>query len=98
MTALNGRHRPTGTPNTLEPQILPQQRSHRAASPIPAPLLLTVEEAAARLQIGRTLMYDLLRTGAVASVQVGRLRRIRPADLEAYTASLTPDVPDAQAA
>lgn len=50
--------------------------------------LLTVAEAAARLGIGRTLMYELVSTGAVASVQVGRLRRIRPADLEYYTANL----------
>lgn len=53
-------------------------------------LLLTVAEAAARLGIGRTLMYELISTGAVASVQVGRLRRIRPADLESYTANLAP--------
>jgi excisionase family DNA binding protein len=51
-------------------------------------LLLTVPEAAAQLGIGRTLMYQLIRTGAVRSVRVGRLRRIRPADLAAYTASL----------
>jgi excisionase family DNA binding protein len=53
-------------------------------------LLLTVPEAAARLGIGRTLMYQLISIGAVASVQVGRLRRIRPADLESYAASLAP--------
>jgi excisionase family DNA binding protein len=51
-------------------------------------LLLTVPEAAAQLGIGRTLMYQLIRTGAVRSVRVGRLRRIRPADLAAYTARL----------
>jgi excisionase family DNA binding protein len=51
-------------------------------------LLLTVEEASARLGFGRTLMYDLIRTGAVESVQIGRLRRIHPADLEAYAAGL----------
>jgi excisionase family DNA binding protein len=45
-------------------------------------LLLTVTEAAAMLGIGRTLMYELIGTGAIPSVQVGRLRRIRPADLE----------------
>jgi excisionase family DNA binding protein len=61
-----------------------QQRPERAK------LLLTVPEAAARLAIGRTLMYELISTGAVASVQVGRLRRIRPADLESYAASLAP--------
>ena len=42
-------------------------------------LLLTVEEAADRLGIGRTLMYALVKNGEVESVQLGRLLRI-PAD------------------
>jgi excisionase family DNA binding protein len=43
------------------------------------PLVLTVEEAADRLGIGRTLMYALVSSGAVESVRIGRLRRV-PAD------------------
>jgi excisionase family DNA binding protein len=39
-------------------------------------ILLTVEEAAVRLRIGRTSMYRLVATGAVESVTVGRLRRV----------------------
>jgi excisionase family DNA binding protein len=64
-------------------------------------LVLTVEEAAERLGIGRTLMYALVKAGAVESICIGRLRRI-PADaLEAYveglraalsTSSMDPDV------
>jgi excisionase family DNA binding protein len=42
-------------------------------------LLLTIEQAAQCLGIGRTLMYALVRDGNVESVQIGRLRRI-PAD------------------
>ncbi|MEO7194999.1 MAG: excisionase family DNA-binding protein [Pseudonocardiaceae bacterium] len=42
-------------------------------------LLLTVEEAADRLGIGRTLMYALVKDGEVESIHIGRLRRI-PAD------------------
>lgn len=38
--------------------------------------LLTVEEAAKRLRIGRTLMYSLIRSGEIESIPVGRLRRI----------------------
>ncbi len=50
----------------------------------PVRLLLTVEEAADRLGIGRTLMYALVKEGDVESVRIGRLRRI-PADaLSAY--------------
>ena len=43
------------------------------------PLLLTVEQAAERLGIGRTLAYALVSAGEIESVQIGRLRRI-PAD------------------
>lgn len=39
-------------------------------------IVLTVEEAADRLGIGRTLMYSLVASGEVESVQIGRLRRI----------------------
>lgn len=42
-------------------------------------IVLTVEQAAERLGIGRTLMYSLVSSGAVESVTIGRLRRI-PAD------------------
>ena len=43
------------------------------------PLVLTVEEAADRLGVGRTLMYSLVSSGAIESVRIGRLRRV-PAD------------------
>ena len=42
-------------------------------------LLLTVEEAADRLGIGRTLAYALVKAGEIESIQIGRLRRV-PAD------------------
>jgi excisionase family DNA binding protein len=45
----------------------------------PVRLVLTIEEAAERLGIGRTLMYALVSDGEVESVRIGRLRRI-PAD------------------
>lgn len=51
-------------------------------------ILLTVEEAAERLTIGRTSMFALIKSGAVASVRVGRLRRIPVAALDAYAARL----------
>lgn len=43
------------------------------------PLVLTVEEAAERLGVGRTIMYALVSSGAVESVRIGRLRRV-PSD------------------
>jgi excisionase family DNA binding protein len=52
-------------------------------------LLLRVEEAAERLSISRTRMFAYLKSGAIESVKVGRLRRI-PADaLTAFVAHLT---------
>jgi len=38
--------------------------------------VLTVEQAAKRLGIGRTLMYALVTSGDIESVTIGRLRRI----------------------
>ena len=51
-------------------------------------LLLRVEEAAERLGIARTLMYQLVRKNEVESVRVGRLRRIPVRALEEYVARL----------
>ena len=45
-------------------------------------VLLTVEEAARRLHIGRTTCFALIRTGELESIYVGRLRRV-PADAPA---------------
>lgn len=39
-------------------------------------LLLSVVEAARRLDIGRTLMYELLGSGQIESVHVGRLHKV----------------------
>ena len=57
-------------------QLFPA-RSDLLATPLP--LVLTVEQAAERLGVGRTVMYALVSSGAVESVQIGRLRRV-PAD------------------
>jgi excisionase family DNA binding protein len=54
---------------------------------------LTVEEAADRLGIGRTLMYALITAGDVESVRIGRLRRVPAAALEKYVSGLRPCPP-----
>ncbi len=51
-------------------------------------VLLTVEEAAERLRIGRTTMYALVSSGAVESVKVGRLRRVPVEAVDAYVTVL----------
>jgi excisionase family DNA binding protein len=58
-----------------------------AESPIPA-VLLTVEEAARRLNIGRTTMYALVSAGAIESVTIGRLRRVPSECLDHFVAGL----------
>ncbi len=50
--------------------------------------LLTIEEAAERLRIGRTKMYSLVSSGAIESVTIGRLRRVPPECVDAYVAVL----------
>lgn len=52
-------------------------------------LLLTVDEAADCLGIGRTFMFDLIMSGVVPSVRIGKLRRVRPQELERYVAALS---------
>ncbi|WP_333743139.1 helix-turn-helix domain-containing protein [Streptomyces ardesiacus] len=42
----------------------------------PALELLTVPQVMARLQLGRSAVYVLLRTGQLASITLGRARRI----------------------
>ena len=50
--------------------------------------LLSVEAAAAQLSIGRTTMYALLKNGDVASIRIGRLRRVPAEALTTYTTRL----------
>jgi len=42
----------------------------------PERIVLTVEEAAERLGVGRTLLYALVCSGDIESIAIGRLRRI----------------------
>lgn len=51
--------------------------------------LLTVEQAARRLSLGRTTMFQLIKTGAVVSVRIGRARRVPVEALDAYVEELT---------
>jgi excisionase family DNA binding protein len=57
-------------------------------TPTAAPVLLTIEEAAGLLRIGRTSMYRLVSTGAVETVTVGRLRRVPVECLNEYVTHL----------
>ena len=50
--------------------------------------LLTPEEAAGRLRIGRTFIYSLLREKVIPSVKIGRARRVRVQDVDEYIRNL----------
>jgi excisionase family DNA binding protein len=56
--------------------------------PVPVRVLLTVEEAAQRLHLGKTTTYALLRAGEIESVRIGRLRRIPVDAINSYAARL----------
>jgi excisionase family DNA binding protein len=54
-------------------------------------LLLTVREAADRLGCGRTFVYELISSGELETVKLGRLRRVPVAALDALVERLRVD-------
>ncbi len=54
----------------------------------PERIVLTVEEAAERLGVGRTLLYALVRSGDIESIAIGRLRRIPLDALDEFVSRL----------
>lgn len=51
-------------------------------------VLLSVDQAAARLSISRAQLYRLIDKGELESVQIGRSRRISQNQLERFVAQL----------
>jgi excisionase family DNA binding protein len=47
-------------------------------------LLVTVEEAAAMLSLGRTLTWALVRKGELRSIRIGKTRRVIVSSLHEY--------------
>jgi excisionase family DNA binding protein len=70
----------TATPPLPQALTVPEATTH--VEDDSTVVLLTVEEAARRLRIGRTTCFALIRTGELESIPVGRLRRV-PADAPA---------------
>ena len=46
--------------------------------------LLSADELAQELGVGRTTAYSLLWSGAIPSMKVGRLRKVRREDVEQF--------------
>ncbi|MBB6350293.1 helix-turn-helix domain-containing protein [Nonomuraea muscovyensis] len=53
-----------------------------------SPVLLRPEEAAECLGIGRTKIYELIRSGALRFVRIGTLRRVPASALTEFVAHL----------
>ncbi|WP_082574175.1 helix-turn-helix domain-containing protein [Cellulomonas sp. Root137] len=51
-------------------------------------VLLSVVEAAQRLGVGRSTMYELLGSGQIESVHIGRLRKVPVSALSAFVENL----------
>ncbi|CNF22465.1 Conserved hypothetical protein (excisionase?) [Mycobacterium tuberculosis] len=59
--------------------------------PLAEAKLLTVPEVMALLRLGRCKVYDLIRSGELESIKVGRARRV-PADaVDTFIAQLRED-------
>jgi excisionase family DNA binding protein len=63
--------------------VLPRDRSSNEL-----PLLLTVDQTAGLLGVGRTCVYSLLASGDLRAVRIGRSRRIARADVVQFVERL----------
>ena len=50
------------------------------------PLAYQIPAVAALLQVGRSTVYELIRTGALPAIKIRRSRRVTKAALDAYLA------------
>lgn len=55
---------------------------------MPTKLLLSVEEAAEQLSIGRSYLYGLIQKGEIKSLKLGKSRRIPADEIPAYVERL----------
>lgn len=78
-SASAGRPRARVTTHRTSTPLPPAAEDAPVASPpaVPTPpLLLTVRDVEAELQLGRTRTYELLRSGVIPVVRVGRVLRV----------------------
>ena len=57
-------------------------------------LLLKIPEVMARLSVGQTKVYELMSSGELRSVKVGRSRRVPSNELERFMAELDDSRPN----
>jgi len=61
-------------------------RESRESATAKVKLLVTIADAAEALALGRSAVYELLLTGQIQSVKIGRARRIPVDALQAFVA------------
>lgn len=66
-----------------------KKQKHRQSSSVK--LLLTMEEAAQALGLGRAFLYTLVMNKQIASVKIGRARRVPVSALETFIAQQLQD-------
>ncbi len=64
------------------PKLSPELREHARRK------LWSMADAAATLSISRMHLYEMVNTGQIATVKIGRRRFVTDAELERYVASL----------
>lgn len=55
------------------------------------PLLLSIKQATYELGLGRTVIYELISTGKLKSVKIGRRRCVPREAIEEFIAGLLPE-------
>jgi excisionase family DNA binding protein len=65
---------------------MPELSASMTTTQLPVKVLLTVEEAACALSVGRTLMWELVMRRKVKSIKVGRSRRVPLTALHEFVA------------
>ncbi|WP_030755961.1 MULTISPECIES: helix-turn-helix domain-containing protein [unclassified Streptomyces] len=55
-----------------------------------SPVLCTVKDAVVLLRLGRSTVYELMAAGELPFIKLGRARRIKRADIDAFVARLQP--------
>ena len=71
--------------------VAPIDERGRASVNTP-PILMTIREFCACYRLGRTRAYELIKSGAVVAIKVGRSTRITVESAEAWFRSLPPVV------
>ena len=82
-----------------EPRPSARDRSSQSERPnyasaqriAPRPLLVSIEDCAHLLGLSRSVVYTLIRSGALRPVHVGRSVRLRVLDLESFVERLATD-------